>query len=365
MPSLLRDTHRASRANGVRIEQDTFGAAAHGEAIDRFTIANDSIELQTITYGGIITSLRVPDRSGARGDVVLGFDSLDAYERESPYFGAIIGRYANRIAFGRFTLDGLTHQLATNDGAHHLHGGWRGFDKRVWQANPFQRADCVGVRFSRVSESGEEQYPGALSAHVTYSIDQHPGVTIEYEATTSAATIVNMTQHTYFDLSAGAAQDVLDHVLMIRARSYTPVDATLIPTGVIAPVGETPFDFLAPHPIGLRIDADDAQLAYGGGYDHNWVLDDRRGDRPAAMVQEPHSGRTLRVWTTEPGLQFYSGNRLNIAVGKNGRGYSPRAGFCLETQHFPDSPSHSSAPSTVLRPGQHFRSRTIWTFGCD
>jgi aldose 1-epimerase len=349
----------------VRVEKDSYGATTNGEAIDRFTIANDSIELQTITYGGIITSLRVPDRAGVSDDIVLGFDALEGYERASPYFGAIVGRYANRIAFGRFTLDGVTHQLATNEGAHHLHGGWRGFDKHVWQAAPFERADCAGVRFSRVSESGEEQYPGALRADVTYSIGQTPGITIEYEATTSAPTIVNMTQHSYFDLSAGAASDVLDHVLTIQARCYTPVDRALIPTGVIAPVDDTPFDFLAPRPIGLRIDADDMQLQYGAGYDHNWVLDDTGGDRPAATVHEPRSGRTLTISTTEPGIQFYSGNRLNVPSGKSGRAYRPRTGFCLESQHFPDSPSYPQFPSTVLRPGQRFHSRTTWMFDCD
>ena len=350
----------------MRVEQDGFGVTANGEAIDRFTIANDRIELQAITYGGIITSLRVPDRSGVSADVVLGFDSLAGYERESPYFGAIIGRYANRIARGRFTLDGVTHHLATNDGAHHLHGGWRGFDKCVWQATPFETGDRAGVRFTRVSESGEEHYPGALTTDVTYSVNHSSRVTIDYEATASAPTIVNMTQHSYFDLSAGAAGDVLDHLLMIRAGAYTPVDAALIPTGVIAPVADTPFDFSAPRPIGLRIAAADAQLEYGAGYDHNWVLDRvTHDDGPAATVYEPRSGRTLAVWTNEPGLQFYSGNRLNVREGKKRRSYAPRTGFCLETQHYPDSPSHSQFPSTVLRPGQHFHSRTTWMFGCD
>jgi aldose 1-epimerase len=355
----------ATRVSRVRLERDSFGATTNGEAINRFTIANDSIEMQTITYGGIITSLRVPDRSGVSADVVLGFDSLAGYERESPYFGAIIGRYANRLAHGRFTLDGVTHQLATNHGAHHLHGGWRGFDKHVWQATPFQTADRAGVRFTRVSESGEEHYPGALSTDVTYSVNHSPRVTIDYEATTSAPTIVNMTQHSYFDLSAGTAADVLDHVLTIRAGGYTPVDAALIPTGVIAPVVDTPFDFRSPRPIGLRIDAADTQLQYGRGYDHNWVLDTVTDDRPVATVYEPRSGRTLAVWTSEPGIQFYTGNRLNVREGKNRRAYAPRTGFCLETQHFPDSPSHAQFPSTVLRPGQRFHSRTTWMFGRD
>jgi aldose 1-epimerase len=236
----------------------------------------------------------------------------------------------------------------------------------VWRANPFQTADRAGVRFSRESPSGEEHYPGALSTHVTYSVHDERGVTIEYEATTSAPTIVNMTQHSYFDLSAGAAADVLDHVLTIQAHAYTPVDATLIPTGVIAPVGNTPFDFLAPRPIGQRIDADHEQLRYGGGYDHNWVLDaGTQDDRAAATVHEPRSGRTLSVRTSEPGLQFYSGNRLNIREGKGRRAYGARTGFCLETQHFPDSPSHPHFPCTILRPGESFRSRTSWMFSCD
>jgi aldose 1-epimerase len=349
----------------VRVEQDGFGVTTNGEAIDRFPIAHDRIELQTITYGGITTALRVPDRAGVSADVVVGFESLGSYERESAYFGAIIGRYANRIADGRLTRDGVTHQLATNDGAHHLHGGWRGFDTRVWQATPVQTADCAGVRFTRVSESGEEDYPDALSTDVTYSVNHCRRVTIDDEATTSAPTIVNMTQHSYVDLSAGAAADVLDHLLTIRACEYTTVDATLIPTGVIAPVVGTPFDFSAPRPIGQRIDAADRQLQCGGGYDHSWVLETVTDDRPVATVSEPRSGGTLAVWTSEPGIQFYSGNRLNVRAGKERRAYAPRSGFCLETQHFPDSPSHSQFPSTVLRPGQCFHSRTTWMFGCD
>lgn len=349
----------------MNVCHDTFGVTIDGEAIERFTLANDrGLELQAINYGGIITALCVPDRGGCPADIVLGFETLRDYERESPYFGAIIGRYANRIAQGQFSLDGVVHQLARNDGVHHLHGGLRGFDRRTWDAEPIENGAAVGVSFSRVSAAGEEQYPGALSVQVSYTLGHENEVAIEYTATTDAATVVNLTQHSYFDLSAGGSGTILDHVLMINGSYYTPVGSDLIPTGALVPVRDTPFDFLSPVPVGSRIATSDPQLAYGRGYDHNWVLDDAGQDtRLAATVHEASSGRTLDIWTSEPGIQLYTGNLLNVQRGKGGRRYPSRSGFCLETQHFPDSPSHPGFPSTVLRAEHVFRSRTVWKFG--
>jgi len=348
----------------VNVVRDGFGFTSAGEPVDRYTVDNGVVRLQAITYGGIITSLVVPDRTGQRDDIALGFDSLHEYERASPYFGAIVGRYANRLAHGRFRVDQVTHQVATNEGAHHLHGGRRGFDKRMWEAQVRETDDGTAVVFSRVSVAGEEGYPGTLAVRVIYTISAHQ-LRIEYRATTSAPTIVNLTQHTYFDLSAGVSATIDDHILMIAGKRFTAVDGELIPTGAIAPVAGTPLDFRTPQRIGARIGADDPQLRHGGGYDHNWVLDDLAGGAPAATVFDQQSGRTLTIHTTEPGLQFYSGNRLSVPRGKSGRAYPRRSGFCLETQHFPDSPSHPHFPSTVLRPGQTFRSQTTWTFGCQ
>ena len=348
----------------MTVEQDVFGVTRDGQRVDRFTIATaDGRQLRAITYGATITSLLLPDRSGHYADVVLGCDTLVDYEAQSAYLGAVIGRYANRIACARISIDGVQHQLTANEGPHHLHGGRRGFDAHVWKARSFQSDTAAGVRFSRVSACGEENYPGTLVSGVTYTLDVHGAVRIDYEATTTAPTVVNLTQHSYFDLSGGTSGDVLDHVLTIAAARYTPVDADLIPTGALAPVRDTPFDFRTPCPIGSRIDVDHAQLRYGLGYDHNWVLDSVASPHPVAAVYEPRSGRTLEIRTTEPGLQFYSGNRLAVRQAKGGREYRARNGFCLETQHFPDSPSHPHFPTTVVYPSHVMRSHTTWTFG--
>ena len=332
-----------------------------GGPVETIALAGAGLALDVNTYGAIITSLRVPDRNGTPGDVVLGHDDPAGYRASSPYFGAVVGRYANRIARGRFSLGGREYRLAVNNGNHALHGGMRGFDKVTWRPEPVSG----GVRLRYTSPAGEEGYPGTLDAAVTYAITAPATLRIDYEATTDAPTPVNLTQHTYFNLGGGP--DILDHELVIHAARYTPVDATLIPTGELAPVAGTPFDFRTPHRIGERIASRDPQLLIAGGYDHNFVLDRaHEGLVPAARVRDPDSGRTLVVETTEPGVQFYSGNFLDGSItGKGGRVYGHRSGFCLETQHFPDSPNQPAFPSTILEPGHILRSSTTWTFGTD
>ncbi|MGE0355250.1 MAG: aldose epimerase family protein, partial [Gemmatimonadales bacterium] len=293
------------------------------------------MEIRALTYGGIIQSIRAPDRRGRADDIVLGFDTLDGYLTDSPYFGAIIGRYANRIAGGCFELDGTEYRLATNNGPNHLHGGWRGFDKMLWSAREFSAAGACGVVLEYVSPDGEEGYPGTVEVSVTYRLEGRR-LTVEYSARTTRATPINLTQHSYFNLAGAAAGDVLGHMLMIHADRITPADAGLIPTGELRPVEGTVFDFRRPVPIGARIEAPDPQLDHAGGYDHNFVLNGGPGLRPAARAADPAGGRSLEVHTTEPGLQFYSGNFLDGSVtGKGGHAYRRHAGFCLETQHFP------------------------------
>jgi aldose 1-epimerase len=359
-------------ASGVRavpaVTRARFGVRPDGVEVDLYTIRAGRLEMRAITYGGIIVSLRTPDRTGRLDDVVLGHDTLEGYLDHSPYLGAIVGRYANRIANGRFSLDGETYRLATNDGAQHLHGGRRGFDKMIWKATPFVLPTESGVSFAHTSPDGTEGYPGTLRASVTYTLTERDELRVEYDASTDRPTIVNLSQHSYFNLAGAGATDVLDHVLTIDADQFTPIGATLIPTGERAPVEGTPFDFRAPRRIGARIADADAQLANAGGYDHNFVL--RRGDdgslTRAARVSEPRRGRTLDVSTTEPGLQLYSGNFLDGSIrGKGGRVYGHRGGFCLETQHFPDSPNQPGFPSVVLRPDESYRSRTVFTFGTN
>jgi aldose 1-epimerase len=337
-----------------------FGKMPDGKAVEVFTLTNSNgVEVRAITYGGIITSLRVPDRNGSMGDVVLGFDSLDAYLKGHPYFGAIVGRYGNRIAGGTFTLDGRTFKLVTNNGPNHLHGGTVGFDKAIWTGEPTSGA---GIEFTHTSPDGDEGYPGTLKARVTYTLTDRNELVVEYHATTDKPTHVNLTQHSYFNLAGSG--DILGHELTIHADRYTPVDSTLIPTGELATVAGTPFDFRKPMAIGARINQPHEQLKHGGGYDHNFVLNGKAGARPAARLTEPKSGRTLDVSTTEPGLQFYSGNFLDGTLkGKGGQVYQKRAGLCLETQHYPDSPNKPKFPSTILRPGQEYRSKTVFTFG--
>ena len=352
-------------AHAAGVTRTSFGTLPDGAPVELFTLTNaQGIEVRAMTYGGIILSLRVPDRQGRLDDIVLGYDTAADYPRNNPpFFGALVGRYGNRIAKGRFTLDGVSYKLATNDGPNHLHGGLKGFDKVLWRGEP--RPD--GVTFTYTSADGEEGYPGTLVARVTYTLTDRNELAIEYEATTDKPTVVNLTQHSYFNLAGQGVHDVLEHRLQLDADRFTPVDATLIPTGELATVAGTPFDFRKATAIGERINADDAQLKKGRGYDHNFVLT-TAGDglHHAARVVEPSTGRTLDVATTEPGLQFYSGNFLDgTLTGKQGRAYQKRYGFCLETQHFPDSPNEPRFPSTVVRPGETYRSKTVFTFGVE
>ena len=352
------------------VRQESFGTTSRGESVSVYTLKNPhGMELTVTNYGGIIVSLRVPDRGGKLDDVVLGYDSLADYEPSSPYFGAIIGRYGNRIARGRFTLDGRAYTLATNNGPNHLHGGVRGFDKVVWEAAPFERrgGDSVGLVFRHTSPDGDEGYPGTLRATVTYTLTAKNELIFDYHATTDRATLVNLTQHSYFNLAGDGKGDILGHVVTINADRFTPVDSTLIPTGEIRSVAGTPFDFRTPTPIGARIEQNDQQLRYGPGYDHNFVLNKsgKQGEPTlAARVLELTTGRVMEIYTTEPGLQFYSGNFLDGTLrGKQGVVYKHRYGFAMETQHFPDSPNKPAFPSTILRPGEEYRSRTIYRFG--
>ena len=348
------------------LEHDTKAIAA-GRAVKSFTLRNaNGVEITAISYGAIITSWKTPDRNGEIADIVLGFaDPAQYVAANPPYFGAVVGRYGNRIANAKFTLDGRAVTLAANDGVNHLHGGKQGFDKVLWDGAIVTDRRGPSVAFTRSSPDGEEGYPGALKARVSYTLTAKNELIVEYEATTDKPTVVNLTQHSYFNLAGQGSGDILGHELRINADRYTPVDKTLIPTGELAPVEGTPFDYRKPTPIGARIDSQHPQMQFGRGYDHNWVLA-REGTALslAAEVYEPKSGRTLVVTTTEPGLQFYTGNFLDGTItGKDGRVYRQRYGFCLETQHFPDSPNKPNFPTTTLRPGETYRSRTVFLTG--
>jgi aldose 1-epimerase len=356
----------APEHQGATVTVAPFGRTPDGKAVEVYTLTNArGMQVRAITYGAIIQAIRVPDRSGHPGDVTLGHDSLQGYLTASPYFGAVVGRYANRIARGRFTLEGRTYRLATNNGPNHLHGGLKGYDKVVWRARSFQHADTAGVRFEHTSPDGDEGYPGRVRVAVTYSLVAGNRLVVDYEARSDRPTPVNLSQHTYFNLAGEGSGDILKHVLTISADRYTPVDTTLIPTGELASVANTPFDFRKPTPIGSRISQAHPQLKRGKGYDHNFVLSRRAsGLFHAARVLNPQSGRTLDISTTEPGLQFYSGNFLDGTItGKMGHVYGHRSGLVLETQHFPDSPNQPTFPSTILRPEEEYRSRTVFAFG--
>jgi aldose 1-epimerase len=341
-----------------------FGRAGDAD-VQIYTLTNaQGIEVRIMTYGATLVSLKTPDRAGNLKNIILGFDSLDPYVAGVPYFGATVGRYANRIANGRFVLDGKSYQLAQNNGPNSLHGGNRGFDKRVWKAQPIETAAGPALRLTYVSAAGEEGYPGELTAHVTYRLG-HDSLTIDYEATTTAPTPLNLANHAYFNLTGDPERTILDHVLQINAARFTPVNATLIPTGEMRNLAETPFDFRTPQAIGSRINAHDEQLRLGGGYDHNWVLNSNETGtlRLAAVLADPQSGRSIQISTTQPGLQFYSGNFLDGKAAGGGTVFKYRTGLCLETQHFPDSPNQPGFPSTILRPGQTYSERTVWVFG--
>jgi aldose 1-epimerase len=342
------------------VSKQAFGHTPEGTPIDLYSLKDGKIEVDIMTYGGIVVSLRVPDRDGKLEDVVLGCDSVEKYVTQTAHFGGIIGRYANRIAHGTFQLDGNTYHIPKNDGDNALHGGLIGFDKVVWEAK--QIPD--GVEFTHVSKDGDQGFPGTLTTHVRYTVTGG-ALRIEYSATTDRHTVLNLTNHSYFNLKGQGNGDVLETVLEIDASRLTPVDATLIPTGELKSVEGTPFDFRKPHAIGEWINSDDPQLSLGHGYDHNFVLDHPEGKlSEAAQAYEPTSGRTLKVLTTEPGVQLYTGNFLDGSItGKAGRVYKARYAFCLETQHFPDSPNHPKFPSTELKPGQKFHSVTVYEFG--
>ncbi len=348
---------------------ESFGSMPDGTAVDVFTLTNSrGLRMRVMTYGAVVLSLDVPDRTGTLADVVLGHGSLEAHLRDASFHGTVAGRYANRIALGKFTLDGNEHTVATNNEPAGipcaLHGGVKGFDKVVWKAEGLSCAEAQGARFHHTSPDGDEGYPGNLEVSITYWLTDSDEWQIEYEAHTDKATPVNLTQHAYFNLKGEGCGDILDHELTLHAARFTPVNVGLIPTGELRAVAGTPLDFTAPSVIGERIEADDEQLRFARGYDHNFVLNHADDDLTlAARVHEPVSGRVMEVLTTEPGVQFYTGNFLTGEhCGKSGQPYPFRHGFCLETQHFPDSPNQPSFPNTILRPGETLRSKTIYRF---
>ncbi|HUD49679.1 MAG TPA: aldose epimerase family protein [Candidatus Baltobacteraceae bacterium] len=345
------------------IDKQPFGTMATGEPVDIYTLRNDNgAEARIMTYGGIVVSLKMPDKNGHFDDVVLGYDNLDSYVKNSPYFGALVGRYGNRIAGAKFTLDGTTYTLAANDGPNTLHGGLKGFDKRIWSAHASESTNGPQLVLHYLSKDGEEGFPGNLDVTATFTLMHDNALRLEYTATTDKDTVVNLTHHGYFNLAGKG--DILSHVVMIPADRFTPVDSTLIPTGVLQPVENTPFDFRTPTAIGARIEQDDEQLKFGKGYDHNWVINKNTGELGLmARVTEPTTGRVMEVWSTEPGLQFYSGNFLDGTItGKGGQIYGHRDAFCMEPQHFPDSPNKPQFPTTELKPGEVYHNTIIYKF---
>ncbi|MEW5958978.1 MAG: aldose epimerase family protein [Chloroflexota bacterium] len=345
-------------------KQQSFGQTNDGSAVDLFTLTNDNgVQVKITNYGGALVSALAPDRQGNLADIVLGFDDLAGYLAQHPYFGVLVGRFGNRIAGGKFTLKGVDYQLAQNNGQNHLHGGLKGFDRAVWHAETVQNEAEIGVKLTHVSPDGDEGYPGNLRVTVVYTLNNDNELKIDYTATTDQATIVNLTNHAYFNLAGAGSGDILGHELQLYADYFTPIDGALIPTGELRRVVGTPLDFTQLTPIGARINQEDEQLRLAGGYDHNFVVNGPAGVlRPAARVHEPASGRLLEAYTTEPGIQFYSGNFLDgTLIDKGGRVYK-RYGFCLETQHFPDSPNQPNFPSTVLEPGEEYRQTSVYKF---
>ena len=352
----------SDKGNGIT--RASFGTTPDGQAVDLFTLRNDKgVVAQIMNYGGIVTTFEVPDRNGKLGDVVLGYDNLAGYLKSTPYFGCIVGRYGNRIANGRFTLNGQEYKLAQNNNANSLHGGLKGFDKVVWdvvKSGASKGGAYLELRY--VSKDGEEGFPGTLTVTALYTLTADNALRLDYTATTDKDTVVNLTQHSYFNLRGHG--DVLGHVVQINADKFTPVNSALIPTGELRPVAGTPMDFRKPTPIGARVNADDEQIKFGGGYDHNWVINKAPGELALqAVVNEPESGRVLEVYSTEPGLQFYGGNFLDGTIkGKAGWVYLHRNAFCMEPQHFPDSPNQPNFPSVVLKPGQIYKNTIMYKF---
>jgi aldose 1-epimerase len=347
------------------LPRQTFGVTKEGKRVELFTLRNkNGMEAKITNYGGILVSLLVPDRNGKMDDVVLGYDKLDDYIADNPYFGALIGRYGNRIGNARFTLDGRTYILAANDGVNHLHGGIKGFDKVVWEVVDATKDDVTALHLKYVSPDGEEGYPGTLVVDVVYTLTESNELKIDYSAVCDKPTVVNLTHHSYFNLAGEGNGTILDHLLKIDADQYTPVGPGLIPTGEVSSVEGSPLDFRKLTRIGERINADDEQLKLAGGYDQNWVLNKSSNALTlAARVEEPATGRVMEVLTTEPALQFYSGNFLTGKnIGKKNHPYVYRSGFCLETQHYPDSPNKPEFPSTILEPGRKYLSTTIYRF---
>ena len=358
---------RSSNADAPKIGvvKSSFGTTKDGQKVDLYTLTNaNGLVAKISNYGGTVTELWVPDRDGNLGDIVLGFDNLKDYEEKSPYFGCLIGRYGNRIGKAKFTLDGTTYKLNANDGKNHLHGGVKGFDKVVWEAEPVQNSNGVGLTLHYLSKDMEEGYPGNLDVTVVYTLTHKDELKIDYTATTDKPTVCNLTNHNYYNLAGQGVCSNSENQLYINADYFTPVDEGLITTGELRPVKGTPFDFTRLTAIGERIDSNDTQMKYGGGYDHNWVLN-KKGKKMtlAAKVYEPTTGRIMIISTTEPGLQFYSGNFLDgTLVGKNGKVYKHRYAYCLETQHYPDSPNKPEFPTTMLRPGQTYKTTTVHKF---
>lgn len=354
---------RPEPARTVKIRKQPFGQTRNGEPVELYTLTNSNgVETSITNYGGRVVTLKVPDRAGKFADVVLGFDSLDPYLGNSPYFGALIGRYGNRIGKARFTLDGKEYKLAANNGPNALHGGVVGFDKVLWKGEE-GTGEEPSLKLTYLSKDGEEGYPGNLSVTVVYTLTDRNELRIDYEAATDQDTVLNLTNHSYFNLAGEGVGDILGQEIMINADRFTPIDSGLIPTGELKPVKGTPFDFTKSTAIGARINDRDQQIQFGKGYDHNFVLNGGGGLTLAARVVEPHSGRIMEVLTTQPGVQFYTGNFLDGSVkGKGGKAYPYRSAFCLETQHFPDSPNKPGFPSVVLKPGEKFTSTTVYRF---